>query len=75
MATGTWTWFYTNVVDHQVVILPGRGDGTFPKQSQDSRRKTATSVSLYDWNGDGKRDLTVCNYGDDAIGVLINESQ
>lgn len=66
---------YTNVIDRQVVILPGRGDGTFPKQVRIPVGKQPTSVSLYDWNGDGKRDLTVCNYGDDVIGVLINESQ
>lgn len=66
---------YTNAYERQVVILPGRGNGTFPKLIRIPVGKQPTSVSLYDWNGDGKKDLTVCNYGDDAIGVLINESQ
>ena len=66
---------YTNAADPQVVLLPGKGDGTFPQQVKIPVGTLPTSLQLFDWNGDGKLDLTVCDYGDDAVGILLNTSR
>lgn len=66
---------YVNTADPQIVLLPGKGDGTFPQQIKIPVGTLPTSLRLFDWNGDGKQDLTVCNYGDDAVGILLNTSR
>lgn len=66
---------YVNAADRQIVLLAGTGTGSFPSQIKIPVGTQPTSLQLFDWNGDGKRDLTISNYGDDTVGVLLNTSR
>jgi len=52
-------------------ILLGNGDGTFQDAVNYFTGVVPTSVEARDFNGDGKLDLAVANYGDDTAGILL----
>lgn len=57
-----------------LTILLGNGDGTFT-QASNSPMAVAASYSLVvaDFNGDGKLDLAVANYGTNTVTVLLGK--
>jgi hypothetical protein len=57
--------------DHSVVILRGRGDGTFRQAGRFSIGREPTKLLVTDLNRDGDRDLVTSNYDSDNISVLI----
>ena len=55
-----------------LTIYFGNGDGTFKSGTQISGTGNGTiSVAIADLNGDGISDLTVSNYDDQTVGVLL----
>jgi hypothetical protein len=63
LAVASWGTepFFT---DGTVSILLGKGDGTFLPAVSYATGTQANSVAVGDFNGDGKLDLAVANYGD-----------
>lgn len=61
-------------IDSGVSILLGRGDGTFePAEEFATARGTAT-VTVADFNNDGRPDLATANHETSTVTVLINDS-
>jgi hypothetical protein len=56
--------------DSSVSILLGQGDGTFLPAQSYAAGNNAYSVAVGDFNGDGKQDLAVTNYGG-TVSVLL----
>jgi hypothetical protein len=62
-------------VEGVLSILLGNGDGTFqPAVTYSTGGYTPESIAMGDFNGDGKADLVVANYGSAAAGNLGNVS-
>ena len=59
--------------DNTVSILLGNGDGTFTAAtgSPVGVGRYPESVAVGDFNGDGKLDLAVANYGDNTVSILL----
>jgi uncharacterized protein (UPF0548 family) len=55
-----------NFFDSSVSVLLGNGDGTFQPAVNYSTGPHTTSLAVGDFNGDGKPDLAVANYGSHA---------
>jgi hypothetical protein len=53
-----------------VAILLGNGDGTFQKPTKFATGTFPQSVAVADFNGDGKLDLAVANYGG-TVSILL----
>ncbi len=53
-----------------VTVLLGNGDGTFGTAAAYGVGNLATSISVAEFNGDGKPDLVVANFTDNTISVL-----
>jgi uncharacterized protein (UPF0548 family) len=54
-----------------VSILLGKGDGTFQAAVDYTANRAPSSVAVGDFNGDGKPDLVVSNYGSNDVSVLL----
>lgn len=66
IATANWN-------DNTVTILLGNGDGTFT-QAASSPITVGTqpnAIALGDFNGDGKLDLAIANYGSNNVSILL----
>ncbi len=65
-----------NRASNDVIVLLGKGDGTFARTTHLNRFATGTSpydVVVGDFNRDGKPDLATANFVDNTISVLLNE--
>jgi hypothetical protein len=62
-----------NWSDDNVSILLGNGDGTFTPASTPtvSVGSDPYSLAVGDFNGDGKLDLAVVNFGDNTVSILL----
>jgi hypothetical protein len=54
-----------------VLVMLGRGDGTFATVVPYPIGKMATGVAIGDLNGDGKADLVVADYGSGAADIAV----
>ena len=54
-----------------VIVLLGRGDGTFASQATFSAGAQTRSVAVADTNGDGKPDLITANFSGNNLSVLL----
>ena len=52
-------------------VLLGNGNGTFQAAVNYAAGTYPYSVAVGDFNGDGKADLAVANYGSDNVSVLL----
>jgi hypothetical protein len=52
-------------------ILLGKGDGTFTVAHTYTTGTTPHSIAVGDFNGDGRPDIAVANWGDDDVGVYL----
>jgi len=55
-----------------ISILLGNGDGTFQNPTTFATGAITRSVAVGDFNGDGRPDLAVANYGSNTVSVLLN---
>ena len=63
----------SNDVD-TISILLGNGDGTFAAAGVNpATGSIPVSIATGDFNGDGKLDLAVANYGSDAVTILLGQ--
>ena len=69
-ASRTWRW-PTN--DNTVSVLLGNGDGTFTATSDYATGSNPYAVAVGDFNGDGKQDLAVADYGANTVSVLLGD--
>lgn len=60
-----------NATPGLVSVLLGNGDGTFQPHVDYPTGLTSMSVATADFNGDGKLDLVVGNYGSVTVSVLL----
>src|SRR5690349_7591428 len=58
-------------VNGSVSVLVGKGDGTFQSTTNYDTGPNPQSVTLGDFNGDGKPDVVVTNFGSTNIAVLL----
>ncbi len=58
-------------VSGSVSVLLGNGDGTFQSAAKIAVGPNPQSVAVADFNGDGKPDLAVANYGSTNVVVLL----
>jgi FG-GAP-like repeat/FG-GAP repeat len=56
-----------------VLVLLGKGDGTFQAAVNYAPGKASVSVAVGDFNGDGKPDLAVANKGDGTVSILLGK--
>src|SRR4029077_18517466 len=63
----------TDQGDNSVSILVGNGDGTFTFQAalEFATGTFATGVAAGDFNGAGRLDVAVANYGDNTVSVML----
>jgi hypothetical protein len=54
-----------------VSILLGNGDGTFTAAGESATGSIPVSSAVGDFNGDGKPDLAVANYGSNTVTILL----
>jgi hypothetical protein len=59
------------VIPGRVSILLGNDDGTFGDATNFAVGAVPTSVTVGDFNGDGKLDLAVANFGGNNVSVLL----
>jgi len=58
---------------NSVGVLLGNGDGTFQPAVNFGVGSSPASVAVGDFNGDGKADLAVANYGSNNVSVLLGK--
>jgi hypothetical protein len=61
-----------NCLPGDVLVLIGKGDGTFQPPVEYTVGLQPYSVAVGDFNGDGKPDLAVSNFGANTVSILIN---
>ena len=71
METARPTLLSLIIASDNVSVLLGNGDGTFQTQKTYAVGYGPYSVAVGDFNGDGKADLAVANYGSDNVSVLL----
>ena len=54
-----------------VSVLLGNGDGTFQKQVTYAVGNEPRAIVAGDFNGDGRTDLAVANYGSNDVSILL----
>jgi hypothetical protein len=59
--------------DGTVSVLLSNGDGTFQPAQAFPAGSSPRSVAVGDFNGDGKLDLAVANYGSNTVSVLLGK--
>jgi hypothetical protein len=64
---------YTYPNPGTVSVLLGQGDGTFQSPQSYYAGGLPFSVAVGDFNGDGKQDLAVANYGSNNVSVLLGK--
>lgn len=57
----------------QVTVLIGKGDGTFGGHVNQVIHNDPYFMATGDFNGDGKPDIAVTNFGNPGVSVLLNE--
>ncbi len=62
----------TDEVGNRVLILPGRGDGTFAVPTTIPGIAGATHLALADMNADGRLDIVAAQTKLDQLGILFN---
>jgi surface antigen len=68
----------TSQFSNSVAVFLGNGDGTFTLKSTNCTgpvpcKAVTTSVTVADFNGDGKMDLAVTSYDDSSVSVLLGK--
>ncbi len=61
------------VIPGRVSILLGHGDGTFGAATNFAVGAVPSSVAVGDFNGDGKLDLAVANFGSSNVSILLGD--
>ncbi len=66
-----------NQTSNNVTVLLGKGDGTFSAApaSPVAVGSTPRGIAVADFNGDGKLDFAVANFGDNTISVFLGDGQ
>jgi len=64
-----------NAEDNNVVILLGKGDGTFSPASNSpvGVGNRPVAIAIADFNGDGRPDLAVANLNDSTVSIFIGD--
>ncbi len=62
-----------NMGSNNIVVLAGRGDGTFSSPSPFAVGAQPEAVALGDLDGNGSLDIAVANSGDATLGILTND--
>ncbi|RXZ79780.1 VCBS repeat-containing protein [Paenibacillaceae bacterium] len=65
--------FIPDTNENKVSVLQGNGDGTLKANIQYEVGAQPLSASVADFNGDGKLDAAVANYGDQSISLLLGK--
>ena len=67
---------YNATASSSVSVLLGNGDGTFKSSANYPTGNTSDTdpqfVVAADFNGDGKPDLAIANFGDNTVSILLN---
>src|SRR6266545_948201 len=78
LAVASYGTFMTNstsvLTNSAVVVLLGKGDGTFPNATNYAAGQGPVSVAAGDFNGDGRLDLAVANDRSANVSVLSGRS-
>jgi hypothetical protein len=61
-----------NYANDIVLIYLGNGDGTFVQTQELPTGANPESLVVGDFNGDGKADLAVANFGDGTLSIFLN---
>jgi hypothetical protein len=64
----------TAVSNSTAGVLLGNGNGTFQAATYGTGGSNPNGIAVADVNGDSKPDLLTANYGNNAVGVLLNTS-
>jgi hypothetical protein len=62
------------IVGSSVVVLEGKGDGTFRGRLNFAAGTSPFVLTVGDVNGDGRPDLAVANRGGNDVSILLNVS-
>jgi serine/threonine protein kinase len=63
----------SNINNHTVSVLLGKGDGSFHPAVEYAAGREPHGLAVADFNGDGRPDLVVANLGSDAVTVLLGK--
>ncbi|HEY1685870.1 MAG TPA: FG-GAP-like repeat-containing protein [Tepidisphaeraceae bacterium] len=61
-----------NGLGNTITVLTNDGTGTFSSFATYTVGDDPRTIVVGDFNGDGKPDLAVANYGDDTVSILLN---
>ncbi len=71
VAGGDPSGFYSDTESKSVSILLGAGTGSFGAKTDFGTGFDPLSVAVGDFNGDGKLDLAVANFGSNTVSILL----
>ena len=63
--------FNENTLAGALTVLLGNGDGTFTVATSLAMPNEPISIAVGDFNGDGKADLAIANWGNSTVSVLL----